>query len=338
MVLNKKGIFMTMSALLMGSLLIVFFSVMQEPGIDEEYRSLELRISFINDFINNMDVHIERRLIHVGRQALEATIDEMIIDGDYFTDYKQELEYCLMNIVPYCSENNLIQSLEDWDDFVSTGMGLSLNTTVSNLVFYQDNPWYISINATFNFVVSDLAKWNVTRDITAYVPITGLTDPLYAMNGEDSVIVSRYNLDFYTTGGNFTKQGFLERFSTMHLLLLEKEDVPERLYVAYPQAPKFLDRLDGETQFSEYGIVSLVDNSSGYSNMDFYHFNNECPSDTLVRIDFFNPPQMNIVNRGLLGVGEDDQERGLDNMIITYNFSTHINMSHPIYQVSESCP
>ncbi len=334
MVLNKKGVLMTMTAIIIGGVLITFFSIWQEPSLDEEYFSINTHISRTNDFLNNVESFIERRFVYEGWKALNKTA-EHVSDQSYVDDFGEELKNCLMEETSYCG-SSLNSSLKEWDEFVFDGLGIPLNTTVLDMEVYQDNPWYISINSTFNFYVSDpYATWNVTESLEVLIPIEGLNDPVYTMNNENSIISSRYDLNFYTEGGNFTKREFISRLSTIHRELKEKEDEGLRLYIAYPNAPSFLQRMEGNNSPDENGIVSLI-RTENYSSMDFIHFSQDCPEDDFVKINFFSN-SMNPGRRLVMGVNETDQDRGLDKMVITQDFANYINMTETHYTLASSC-
>jgi hypothetical protein len=144
----------------------------------------------------------------------------------------------------------------DWVNKIeseSTKFNINTNITVNDIDVYQNNPWYVTVDANVSMLVSDfgnIASWNFTKIIGTSVEVVGFEDPLYLMNtfGRMTNVINKTTFEgnyTYFSGGYWNVDNLINH-------------VENSLYTENTDAPSFIMRFENNLSSSPYGIESCV--------------------------------------------------------------------------------
>ena len=144
-------------------------------------------------------------------------------------------------------------------------MNLNLELKNIQVSVTQEDPWNLVTLLQTNLNLTDktkLASWYKPEQIKAYVSIEDFEDPLYfvSTNGK---ISTQINKTIYEE--NYVNAGDVSNL-TNHL--------SEKLYASNPNAPSFIDRLEGNLVPNENGIESFVIRKQPQSQDNFINRKN----------------------------------------------------------------
>jgi len=164
---------------------------------------------------------------------------------------------------------------------------INTNITLRNptISVTQEDPWNVKVTFVVNLTmwdVSNLALWNKTEVVNAYIPVEGFQDPIYFIEELQSVIINKTIYPFNVAG-----------------LQAHAEDT---YYTNNTGGPSFLDRLEGNLNVaSQNGIESLAVTllpANGVSIVDYEYFQSISGTQVSCMPDWFkintNNPKNNI--------------------------------------------
>ena len=117
-----------------------------------------------------------------------------------------------------------------------------------SITLSQEDPWHIKLTLSSNLIIKDksnLAIWNKTSNISGYITIENFEDPLYTIN-TNGLVINKIIKTPYTI---FVQGSSIANLSSHALNSYYKES---------PNAPSFLDRLQGINSPNPNGIESLI--------------------------------------------------------------------------------
>jgi len=259
---NKKGFFLTLIALLLVSLFVLYLQItvihQSQPA---SVASTAISTS-ISNFVNSLEEFYLPNIVDVTLRSSLVGMTNYLAAGNQFvnTTNQSKIIYQLITngtLSPYSNTVYGNQSLNSllpiFVNLVNTQLNipLSLNYTPYQFVVYQQSPWTVTVKMTFIYSINqtDLVINNRTLQIVATVPITGLAEPYSLIN----------------THGAYAPNITQTNISTWTIALLKQHIVAQQ-FAANSIAPSYLNRLANLTTPSPYGIESFSDPSKfGYN-------------------------------------------------------------------------
>ncbi|MFA5060865.1 MAG: hypothetical protein WC494_00940 [Candidatus Pacearchaeota archaeon] len=248
--MNKKGIFFTILAIILLSLLLIstgIYSVFQDRS------SINSRINTINNFIFSLEKDISRQGYIAGYRAILSLGDYITSTGSFLNDSEQSIREAILNGT---IENKTLNLMEGYtlpelnlriSEFAKK-MNIEINYSLKNLSVSQDSPWEVKIDIEMEILIKDtdnLASWNKTENISSRIKIVDFEDPLYII-GTKGLIANKIKETSY--------EPFVSGSNVSNLFA----HVNSSSYIASPLAPSFLNRLEGNLTADINGIESLV--------------------------------------------------------------------------------
>jgi len=306
---NKKGIFFTVTVIIIMSLFLLNFTFFSDI---KERKTTQNRIKSLDNFVFSVDEDLPRQF-GISTFRIVFLLERKVIEsGTYLTNFTEAFGETFYNGTVLGTTNPTIESLMEgatFPDIVESiqnraaKIGANVTITNSRINISQDNPWEIKLIVEAEITIKDLnnlAIWNKTVNITSFTPIDNLEDPVY----------------FVETGGKATNKIFKQTNLTFvngsDITILENHAL-NSTYIASSEAPSFIQRLEGNLSAHSQGIESLVNlqhlSSLGISVddksvVDHIYFSNS------------NPSACNTAPSGMPGWFKLD-----DNHIDTYNVS-----------------
>jgi len=247
---SKKAQLFSILAILIISLMFLsfeLFSFIHQRGV------IKTRISTMDSFLYSIEQNLERQVYISGFRILFLAENQITSTGNYIEVDKFFNEAFFNGTVNNVSSeillgatyNDLINSLNQKASKINTEIILS-NTTIN---ISQDDPWHIKFSLVSDFIMrdkGDLAKWEKQQVISAFIPITGLEDPIYTVNSYAKVS-RKINQTIYE--GNYINEGDVSNLLS---------HVNNGYYAENSFAPSFLKRLEGNLSADKNGIESFV--------------------------------------------------------------------------------
>ena len=256
LVRNKRGIFFTAFVIVILSLFVISFTFFSNST---ERKTTQNRVATLNNFVFSVEEDIPRQLRISAFRIIFLLEKDIIETGLYITDINSAFEEAFFDGTINGKTSQEINSIMQGAKFSDIAFSLQedkakkINANVSllspSITIIQEDPWNIKFTLTTNIIIKDLsnlAVWNKTANISAYVSIQGFEDPIYikSTNGlvTNRIIKSPYN------------GTFIQGADVSNLYDLAQNSY----YINSTDAPSFLDRLQGINSPNENGIESLV--------------------------------------------------------------------------------
>ena len=248
---NKKGQIFTIIAILLISLMFLSFEIFSSLY---QSKSTKTRVSTMDNFLSSTEENLVRQVYISGFRIIFLAENQITSTGTY-VNVDNFFNEAFFNGTINGGENNSILFGATYDYLVSSlnnkAKKINVNITLenSNLSVTQNDPWNVNVTLTSDFVMSDmneLARWEKIQIISTLIPITFFEDPLFTVNSYAKVS-RKINQTPYE--GNYNNSGNISN------LLLH---VNGRYYAANPNAPSFLNRLEGNLSADANGIESFV--------------------------------------------------------------------------------
>ena len=200
---NRKGMFFTIVAIMIVTILFVSFSPEYASRTGYEESVLDGRYEVANDFVNTLKTgYIPAAVEASSYHALQALSEEIKNNGafrdrDVFN--KSFVSMMLTGNIASCDTLNrqdtgkpfiyLLEAIKN-----ASYRHLKLNTTFNygnpncqdfNVSIYQNNDtgaFLVGVNLTVNFTVQadNLARWDDSENFSILFSFEGIEDPLYA--------------------------------------------------------------------------------------------------------------------------------------------------------------
>ncbi|MCH7850433.1 MAG: hypothetical protein IH845_02210 [Nanoarchaeota archaeon] len=253
---NKRGIFFTLIAISLMSLLLISVSIY---SLAQDRENVGNRIETMNNYVFSFEKDLTRKLYISGFRIIFLYEKRMLETGNYIVDVDATFSEAFLNGTIEGVVNNDELLLLEGVTFSNISRDLNndaakvnikINLTNPVILISQEDPWNIKIDLTVDLLIEDiggLAYWNRTANFEAYIPITNFEDPLYLIetNGfiAHKINITPYNSTEFVDGSDVTKL-------TDHL--------NNFYYIDNTDAPSFLKRLEGDFSSDPNGIESLV--------------------------------------------------------------------------------
>jgi hypothetical protein len=270
--MSKKGIMFTIMSVLVCALIITSFFTYKSIALDSNVDNTRLRIKNINRYVDESDVYIRSVASIAGSKTLDFTLNIMIGNNSYLTNYTKEFESCLltgrMNVSwnptspIYCPSDVVVGNrFHEFEEFSRTKLNINSNMHLNSISLDQGDPWNLRVAVNYTLTINDsYAFWNETRVVYGNIYIIGYRDPTYyIVNDQTDLYKVRYPM---VVNSSFL-QAWNETPSNAQVEVLNKH------YFEWNGAPSYLDRLsnvNNESMFSRScgigvgrcGIVSIV--------------------------------------------------------------------------------
>lgn len=276
---NKKGIFFTIIAIVLIALFLASYTIYSGA---QERKAIQKRVSSMNNFIFSIEQDMSRKVYISGYRIIFLAEKEIVDSGDYISNLDSLFNEAFFNSTINQQTQEILEGFSFADMRTSAEESASkINTviTLSNpiLNISQSDPWHVKFTLTINLILEDktnLAKWNKTSVIDAFIPIESFEDPLYQVSTL-GLVTNKMIKSPYATLVSGTDVSNL----TLH--------ATNSYYIASSSAPSFLDRLKGINSANPNGVESLVNlqelSQQGISPInkaiiDYIYFSNSNPA------------------------------------------------------------
>jgi len=248
---NKKSQMFSLIAIM---LLFLFFSSYGIYSIMQDREKTKNRVESMDSFLFSLEKNMERQLYVAGFRIIFLTNDKITRTGEYISDFESIFYEGIWNGTMEGESEEILDgvTLEEIEKAIqkeANKVNIDIKILNKEPFIKHENPWTVTIglNFTLNMTdVSNLASWNREESIKAHVEIERFEDPLYFVSTNG--IVSR-KINKTTYENNYVSGNDVTNLSN-HL--------ENKLYTHNPNAPSFLNRLEGDMSPSEHGIESFV--------------------------------------------------------------------------------
>jgi len=262
---SKKGIMFTVLAVMVSAIILTSFFMFSSSPLDEGVDNVKLRVQGINKYTVQTDEYIAAVANVAGEKTLEFTLNIMIGNNSFLTNYTKEFQSCLMTgkmnvpwpgpaqtLIDCPNDSKIISRIDYFQNFSNAGLNIDSKIKVNAVVLEQSTPWELIVKVNYTLLVNDsYAQWNETRFTQTAISIIGLRDPVYYIVNNSSAYAVRYDMVI-----NSSIYPWVEKPSALHRIVLEKK------YFYWSPAPSYLDRLNNRSTPSllskSAGIVSIV--------------------------------------------------------------------------------
>ena len=254
MLKNKRGIFFTTLVIVIFSLFILTYTFYSQT---QERRTIQKRISTMNGLVFSIEENIPRQLKATGFRIIFLFEKRIAETGSYISNLNGTFNEMFFNGTLYGQTNPEIQALMQGATLPgiisaiqekANKINVEVNITNPSISITQEDPWRVKIMLNAGIIINDknnLASWNKTGDIIAYVDVEGFEDPIYIVN-TNGLVTNKIIKTPYST--------FVSGSDISNLLAHSQNSY----YIASTSAPSFLDRLEGINSPDANGIESLV--------------------------------------------------------------------------------
>jgi len=253
----KKGIFFTMIAIMISTLMITSFVIYNEYTLTNRASMIEIRINTMNNFIEDVDDDIKRSVFTSGFRAIFSITSFASLNASYYDDVKAVFYEAFLN----GTMNGTPLSLMENSEFslwiikvqnIAEELNIDLNITVNDVTIQHSSPFMLLVRLNASFSVVDkkqTASWNYDRIVEAELPILGFQDPVYVIEPGGAGVVNTIEIS------NFTS--FVNKDNNTYNLSYQANTSE---YTPWTAAPTFLMRLEGNLSASPdgFGIESFV--------------------------------------------------------------------------------
>jgi len=248
--MDRKGIFFTLIAIAAISLFLVSYTFYK--GYSDRTTTHD-RIESLNAFIFSVEKNLERQIFISGFRSLFIMQTESVEHGGYILNATSTLNELFFNGTYGGVDQTIMlgakfQDIQDAIQLNANKVNAYITLSNPSIHFTQSDPWHVDAVLTVDFNARDqgnLVSWNKTETYISKIPIEHFEDPLYLLN----------------TGGlvsnNIVKTPFTSFTNGTSVTNLNNHTA-SGYYKANNQAPSYLNRLQGSSSASEFGIESLI--------------------------------------------------------------------------------
>lgn len=249
--MNKKGIFFTILAVAILSLFLVSYTTYSSA---QERKAVEKRILTLNNLIFSVEKDLPRQVYISGFRIIIFFEKKITVSGASIPNFDSAFNEIFFNETFNGGADPELTDLMQEATFLDINKHLQeaaakinafANLTNPSLNVSQDDPWNVKVTLTADLLVKDnsnLASWNRTAKIVAYIPIENFDDPFYTI-GTRGLVTNKINKTAY---------------SVPIALSNLQNHAGNSYYIAHSDAPSFLKRFKGEYTGDVNGIESLV--------------------------------------------------------------------------------
>ena len=289
---GRKGFMLTLLALILSSFFILSFSARINHSPDYKIDVVENRISVLNYYVDSFFVFASQAAVISGYSALQGIEEDMYLNRAYSQNLNRDFGTCAVSGTlnngaikcPGMETSTLTYYLDNMSSLAQKELKISWSYTINNVTLQQvEDPFLMEVVINLTLNVSDtFANISSTRVFVSYIPITGLPDPIYLINGTYNQTIRKGNI---TKREGTWEPRDLEQIYNMH----------EYRYSSLGMS--FIDRLRGNFTNSTLGIESVVNHThsavtpllgQNRSIIDYLFWNNtkfNCAARDVIRVD-----------------------------------------------------
>lgn len=249
---GKKGFVFTVIAIALAVFFTLVFSAKVEKPLYYKTEILETRISVLSDYANTFFDYAQGIASISGYSALQGIVANISKARAYNPNFESQFIYCIRtgNLTTSSTCSNMTNKTLNYYLNQLRNLArdqLNINSTyVINSISVNQTKDAFSIEVTFNLSVniSDaFANISATRELTSSIPITGILDPLYLLNGTYNQTITPY----FKPEQNWSYTDLQQLYN-------------KRAYRKYPEGISFIDRIKGNLNSpnKDFGIQSFV--------------------------------------------------------------------------------
>ena len=293
--MNKRGFIFTFISVVLISVLMLAFLIQYTSRTKTDIERTNTEVETMNSFVKSLNNdYLPRALEISGSQAIHALLNYTGDREQYITQVDGEEEWDIKNVIVNAMVDgeyeNGFGSGEHGDSLeimISEGLSYKLNDTLeeiknlgnatgitlviddvtdpnikSHMNVFQQGPWDVSISMEISYSIlnkdgSVMWEYENKEIITNISILNNFADPVYMIadpNAEDDGILLTINKTTYDLPGEVDPH------------------VENTNFLACNQAPSFLDRIQGKTDASSYGIESMVNVKSNVLSAIDYQY------------------------------------------------------------------
>jgi hypothetical protein len=193
--LGKKGFFLTLLAVILSTLFIMLFSSRINNLPDYKTDVVESRVAVLNYYSQNFFSYAERTTVVSGYAALRGVLQDISTTRKYKENFTKEYGLCIFNgnltpskVCPNMEGKTLIFFLSNLSSSAEKELKISSSYFINNITITQntksEDPFYLEVNVNITLNISDrFANLSTTRVYTSFIPLAGILDPVYLLNG-----------------------------------------------------------------------------------------------------------------------------------------------------------
>lgn len=246
---------------------------------------IKTRVSTMDNFMSSIEKNLERQMYISGFRIIFLAENHITSTGNYINVDSFFNEAFFNGSVGGVSNNSILNGAT-YSDLIDSlnqkASKINVNITMNNsfINISQNSPWFVNFTMTSDFVMQDrenLAKWDKEQVISALIPVEGFEDPLFTVNSYAKISRKIARTPYE---GNYAD----ELTGNVTNLL---DHVNRGYYASNPNAPNFLQRLEGNLNPDSNGIESFVNipelSSQGIStqektDIDYIYFSTSNPA------------------------------------------------------------
>ena len=251
---NKRGFFLTMIALLLVSLFVIYLQISIISQTSPQNAANAALATSITSFVSSMSDFYLQNILSVTLRSSLIGMNSYLAGNNAFVPAQNQRTafYQLITNGTMYPYQNIVYSNETLNSllpvFVSLvnaqlNIPLVLNYTPYQFTVTQDSPWTVTVRMVFLYSINqtDVVINNKTLEVYATVPINGLADPYSLINthGAYAPNISQTNVSTWT-------------------IALWKKHILSQQFAADSLAPSYLDRLANVSSASPNGIEFFI--------------------------------------------------------------------------------
>lgn len=273
---SKKAQMFSLLAILIIFLLFVSFEIY---SYIHQRQAIRTRVASMDSFLNSVEKNLERQMYISGFRIIFLAISDISSNGNYIdvdnffneSFFNGTVSGVYNSIMDGATYSNITNSIN------AKAAKINVNVTMINpqIKVTQMDPWNVEFTLITNFSMNDvenLASWHKQQNISALISVESFQDPLFIVNKE-----------------NFPKLINKSIYSSISGLSNLSSHVNSKSYFANPNAPSFLNRLEGNLSANVNGIERFVIRTDlpsekiyDKSVVDYVYFSSNNPSSSIV--------------------------------------------------------
>src|SRR3989344_6539596 len=187
MVLDRRGIFFTLLAILVLSILVLSAGLFADI---QKRIAVQKRVETLNNFVSTVEEDLSKKLFIAGFRSIFLFESYTVENGVYVSNLNESFQEIFYDGSLYGVEKGLMNGVTFSglvDDLKNKAAKLNANVSINNpnVTISQSDPWNVKINLVAELFITDgggLVSWNRSVSIDAFVPIDNFADPLYLVN------------------------------------------------------------------------------------------------------------------------------------------------------------
>ncbi|MFT4309238.1 MAG: hypothetical protein ACMXYL_02005 [Candidatus Woesearchaeota archaeon] len=244
--MNNKGFIFTMLSIFITGIIIVFALISYET-IDIGQHALR-EANTLKMLVDNLENDVSRGLYITSFRTLIGQIERIVTSGVFLNSTQESFIEGMLNgtIDGHSLEMLENATFNDWLTKITSLLeekSYTFNYNILILEQIQEDPWHVSSRLLMNYTLStpDSERgYNRIINITEKVRIIGLEDPSYYIHSYGRII------------------NVVNKSTNNDILYLIDQSYGASRYIESNLSPSYLQRLQGDSNPSDYGIESIV--------------------------------------------------------------------------------